>query len=71
MKTVKPDVYDLFKKENGEYIRSGILLVQTLEESHKLGEYFRNKDILDEVFIECNYDNYFKKWRFSKFLPTM
>ena len=68
VKTTKPDVYDLLKKSNDEYMREGILLVQTLEESHKLGEYFRDRDILDEVFIECNYDNYFNKWRFKKFI---
>lgn len=68
VKTVKPDVYDLLKKVDGDYKREGILLVQTLEESHKLGEYFRDKTVLDEVFIECSYDNYFNKWKFSNFI---
>ena len=68
VKTTKPDVYDLYKKQNDEFTREGILLVQTLKESHLLGEYFRNKTSVDEVMIECDYDNYFNKWKFKKFL---
>ena len=68
VKTTKPDVYDLYKKNKDEFIREGILLVQTLRESHLLGEYFRNKSSIDEVMIECDYDNYFNKWKFKKFL---
>jgi len=68
MKTTKPDVYDLFKKINDEFTREGILLVQTLDQSHILGEYFRSKNIADEIFIECDYDNYFEKWKFKKFV---
>ena len=70
IKTTKPDVYDLLKKSDGEFKREGILLVQTLEESHKLGEYFRDKSGLDEIYIECTYDNYFNKWRFNKFITN-
>ena len=68
VKTTKPDVYDLYKKKNDEFTRQGILLVQSLKESHLLGEYFRNKTSVDEIMIECDYDNYFNKWKFKKFL---
>lgn len=69
VKTAKPDVYDLYKKStDNEYIREGILLVQTMKESHLLAEYFRNKNCTDEVLIECDYNNYFNKWKFKNFV---
>ena len=56
------------KSTDNEYIREGILLVQTMKESHLLAEYFRNKDCTDEVLIECDYNNYFNKWKFKNFV---
>lgn len=68
IKTTKPDVYDLLKKHGDDYKREGILLVQTIIESHKLAQKFKLKNSSDEIFIECDYDSYFKKWKFKKFV---
>ena len=37
-------------------------MVQTIELSHKLFSYFENKEQIDEVKVECKYNDIFKKW---------
>ena len=62
MKTLKPDVYELYLKEDENLIKKGTALVQTIELSHKLFSYFENKEQVDEVKVECKYNDIFKKW---------
>ncbi len=62
MKTLKPDVYELYLKDEDNLIKMGTALVQQTALSHKLYSYFENKDQLDEVKVECKYSNQFKKW---------
>jgi hypothetical protein len=56
MKTMKPDVYELYLKEEG------VALVQTTELSHKLFSFFENKTQMSEVKVECKLNEEFKKW---------
>jgi len=62
MKTLKPDVYELYLKDDGNLIKHSIALVQTIKISHELVSYFENKNQFDEVLVKCNYNEYFKKW---------
>ena len=62
MKTMKPDVYDLYLTKDDSLIKSGIALVQNIELSHSLLSWFQNKDFDSEVLVECKYNEYFKKW---------
>ena len=62
MKTLKTDVYELYLKDEGNLVKKGIALIQSTELSHKLFTIFENKTQLDEVKIECRYNEKFKKW---------
>jgi len=62
MKTMKSDVYELYLKDDDDLIKIGIALVQNIELSHKLFQYFENKEQIDEVKVECKYDSKFQKW---------
>ena len=62
MKTMKPDVYELYLKDDENLIKKGVALVQNIELSHKLFGYFENKEQIDEVKVECRYDQKFQKW---------
>lgn len=62
MKTMKPDVYELYLKDEENLVKKGIALVQTTKLSHKLFSFFQDKDQLSEVKVECVFDDNFKKW---------
>ena len=62
MKTMKPDVYELYLKDDDNLIKKGTALVQNIDLSHKLFEYFENKEQIDEVKVECKFDEKFQKW---------
>ena len=62
MKTMKPDVYELYLKEEDNLVKKGIALVQTTELSHKLISFFENKNQMNDVRVECEFNDYFKKW---------
>ena len=62
MKTMKPDVYELYLKDDDNLIKKGTALVQNIDLSHKLFEYFENKEQTDEVKVECKFDEKFQKW---------
>lgn len=62
MKTMKPDVYELYLKEEDNLVKKGIALVQTTELSHKLLSFFENKDQMSEVKVECKLNEDFNKW---------
>jgi len=63
MKTMKPDVYELYAQEEENLIKEGIALIQTIELSHKLVKHFEGKDQFAEVYVECEYNQRFKKWK--------
>ena len=62
MKTMKPDVYDLYLMKDDSLIKSGIALVQNTQLSHTLLSWFQDKDYDSEILVECKYNEYFKKW---------
>ena len=62
MKTMKPDVYELYLQENDNLMKQGIALVQTTVLSHTLHGYFEDRNFDDEILIECRFNERFKKW---------
>lgn len=62
MKTLKPDVYELYLKEGNNLVKQGNALVQTIETSHKILEFFKDKDPMDEIKVECELNINFNKW---------
>jgi len=62
MKTMKPDVYDLYLSNGDNIIKQNIALVQTTLLSHTLLQYFENKNYDDEILVECKFNEKFKKW---------
>lgn len=62
MKTLKPDVYDLYLSDNGNLIKKDIALVQTISLSHILLDYFNDKNFDDIILVDCKYNESFKKW---------
>ena len=62
MKTMKPDVYEVYSEAMDHLKKLGLALVQTKECSQKLYEAFRGKSQTDEVRMPCAYNDKFKKW---------
>jgi hypothetical protein len=62
MKTMKPDVYEVYSEDNGDLQKQGTLLVQTSECSQKLFEAFQGKSQSDEVRVTCVKNERFDKW---------
>ena len=62
MKTMKPDVYELYLNDKDNIIKQGIALVQTIVLSHTLLNYFNDKSFDDEILVECKFHERFKKW---------
>lgn len=59
LKTLKPDVYELYLKDNDSLKKKGIALVQTIELSQKLSKYCRSSE---EIYVKCRFNDNFKKW---------
>ena len=53
MKTLKPDVYELYGMKNTDLNKVGVALVQTISESRMLCSMFSNVNALTEVRVEC------------------
>jgi hypothetical protein len=62
MKTMKPDVYEVYSDDNGDLKKLGLALVQTKECSQKLYDAFEGKSQTDEVRVKCRYNERFHKW---------
>jgi len=62
MKTMKPDVYELYLSKDDSLMKIGIALVQTTLLSHSLLMWFQDKKFDDVVLVECKYNVFFKKW---------
>ncbi len=63
MKTLKPDVYELYGMKNTDLNKVGVALVQTISDSRMLCSVFSDVNALTEVRVECEYISSFKKWR--------
>lgn len=66
MKTLKPDVYELYRVSGTDLEKVGIALVQTLDISRHLFTLFQGKGQCDEVFVKCVYSESFQKWTPTK-----
>lgn len=62
IKTLKPDVYELYLLEGDNLIKQGNALVQTIEDSHRILKFFKDKDPMDEIKVECKLNFNFNKW---------
>jgi len=62
MKTMKPDVYELYLSKEDSLMKLDIALVQTTLLSHSLLSWFQDKKFDDVVLVECKYNEFFKKW---------
>ena len=59
-KTMCPDVYDLYLKNDGGLVKKGIACIPNYEKSVYVNELFINGK--DEIIVECEYNKDFKKW---------
>ena len=62
IKTLKPDVYELYLKKNDNFIKKGNALIQNISLSHKLLSYFEKNEPTEEIKVKCEYNKDFKKW---------
>ena len=62
MKTMKPDVYELYLSKEDSLMKLGIALVQTTLLSHSLVTWFQDKKYDDIILVECKYNDFFNKW---------
>ena len=62
MKTMKPDVYELYGLKSDILTKIGIALVQTTLLSHSILSWFQGKEFDSEILVECKYNEFFKKW---------
>lgn len=63
VKTLKPDVYELYLMDDNNLIKKGIACVQNTSMSHKLLNFFKNKNQMDEIKVLCEYNDKFNKWK--------
>ena len=63
MKTLKPDVYELYGLNEGNLSRVGLALVQGSDTSQMLYDIFNGVNPCEEVKVQCNYNARFKKWQ--------
>jgi hypothetical protein len=63
MKTLEPDIYNIYETENVNDKTIGIALVQTMNDSKILRTAFRDKNAMTVLKFACTYNDKFKKWR--------
>jgi hypothetical protein len=63
MKTIEPDIYNIYETENANDKSIGIALVQTMNDSKILRTAFRDKNAMTVLKFACTYNDKFKKWR--------
>jgi hypothetical protein len=63
MKTIEPDIYNIYETENVNDKSIGIALVQTMNDSKILRTAFRDKNAMTVLKFACTYNDKFKKWR--------
>ena len=63
IKTLKPDVYELYLKKDDNLVKKGNALIQNISLSHKLLSYFEKGEVTEEIKVKCEYNQKFKKWK--------
>jgi hypothetical protein len=71
MKTLEPDIYDIYETENANDKSIGIALVQTMNDSKILRTAFRDKNAMTVLKFACTYNDKFKKWRAVRQMLTL
>jgi hypothetical protein len=71
MKTLEPDIYDIYETENANDKSIGIALVQTMNDSKILRTAFRDKNAMTVLKFACAYNDKFKKWRAVRQMLTL
>ena len=62
VKTLKPDIYDIYLKNEENIIKVGICGINDMKSSRLVRKAFANADDDDEVCFKCVYNKEFKKW---------
>ena len=63
MKTLEPDIYNIYETENVNDKSIGIALVQTMNDSKILRTAFRDKNAMTVIKFACTFSDKFKKWK--------
>ena len=71
MKTLEPDIYNIYETENVNDKSIGIALVQTMNDSKILRTAFRDKNAMTVLKFVCAYNDKFKKWRAVRQILTL
>ena len=61
VKTMKPDVYELYLKGSNNIIKNGIACIPDFKTSELMNDMFDTN--LEEYFVECKMNEKFKKWQ--------
>lgn len=59
LKTLKPDVYELYLKKNDSIQKQGIALIQNIKLSHQMADYSKGED---DLYMKCKFNKDFNKW---------
>lgn len=63
MKTLEPDIYNIYETDNTNDKPLGIALVQTIKDSKLLRTAFRDKNAMTFIKFACVFDEKFNKWK--------
>ena len=63
MKTMKPEVYELYLNGKDTINKIDYAYIPNIVTSEYLHNLFENKEPEKDIIIECEYNNYFKKWQ--------
>ena len=63
MKTMKPEVYELYLNGKDTINKVDYAYIPNIVTSEYLHNLFENKEPEKDIIIECEYNNYFKKWQ--------
>jgi len=66
VKTLKPDIYDLYIKEKDTLKKYGIACVPTMKSSKILRKIFIEGGEEETIVVECSYNKRFEKWEPTK-----
>ena len=70
MKTLEPDIYNIYETENVNDKSIGIALVQTMNDSKILRTAFRDKNAMTVLKFACIFSDKFKKWKAERQILT-
>lgn len=59
LRTLKPDVYELYGNDGDDLQKVGVALIQSILHSHRMLQWIRETQNLK---VECRYNERFKKW---------